>query len=68
MSTLWFMAPHWTQTNGNLKTREELSRPDTNQAEQWLTSDLFLYRGHIWEVLLDGRVIKLNGRGIKCGK
>lgn len=61
-TTAWFMKRHWTQIE-SLKTRGELSRPDTNQAEQWLTLDLFLYRGHIWEVLLDGKVIKLNGKG-----
>lgn len=65
MSELWFMAPYWTQ-KGNLKTRVELSKPDTNQAEQWLTPDSFLYKGHIWEVLLDGRVVKLNGRGVQA--
>lgn len=58
---IWFMKRHRTQKCGNLKTRAELGRPDTQQAEQWLTPDFFLYRGHVWEVLLDGRVIKLNG-------
>ena len=62
-TTTWFMKRHWTQENGSLKTRAELSRPDTNQAEQWLTLDLFLFRGQIWEVLLDGSVISRNGHG-----
>ena len=60
--SLWFMKRHWSQENGNLKTRAELIGPDTNQAEQWLTTDLFLFRGHVWEVLLNGQVVKLNGR------
>jgi len=63
MSKLWFMAPHWTQANGNLKTKDELSRPDTQQAEQWLTPDLFLFKGKPWEVLVDGSVISRNGQG-----
>ena len=57
------MKRHWTQTNGNLKTRAELSQPDTNQAEQWLGTDLFLFRGQLWKVLRDGSVISGNGHG-----
>jgi len=48
---------------GYLKTRDELSRPDTQQAEQWLTPDLFLFKGKPWEVLVDGSVISRNGQG-----
>ena len=60
--TTWFMRRHWTQ-EGNLKVRAELGRPDTNQAEQWLTPDLFLFKGKLWKVLFDGRVINGNGHG-----
>ncbi len=59
----WFLKRHWTQENGNLKTRAELGRPDTNQAEQWLTPDLFLFKGKLWKVLFDGNVINGNGYG-----
>ena len=59
----WFMKRHWTQENGNLKTRVELSGPDTGQAEQWLAPDLFLFKAKPGRVLFNGKVISGNGEG-----
>jgi len=34
--------------------------PDSSQAEKWITPDTFRYRGKVYKILLNGKVVEIN--------
>lgn len=35
--------------------------PDTSQAEEWLSEDVFIFKGRLWEVKPNGEVVPCKG-------
>lgn len=41
--------------------------PDTSEAEEWLTPEIFKYQGKYYRVLPHGQIIETNSKGVKRG-
>ena len=43
------------------KVNESPNRiPDTSLAEKWIDSETFLYKGKVWKVLPDGKIVEVK--------
>lgn len=34
--------------------------PDTSKAEKWLSADVFLFKGRLWKLCLNGRIVPVK--------
>lgn len=39
--------------------------PDSTEAEQWLSEDVFVYRGQHFKILPSGRIVRISRNGNK---
>lgn len=42
-------------------TNKTIKLPKPNQAEKWLTPDIFIFQGHQYEVTIYGKVMPVGG-------